>query len=146
MPARGWFWVLSLGVCSVAAVAAPGAAAQNELPRVIVADTSVRPGDPQYVWLASALRDAPVLRGGVRLVYPDSLRRRGIAGKVILEFVVDTLGRVEPGIRVLDTADPLLVDPAMEMLRGARYTPGRVRGRPVRVLVRMGLNVAPRSR
>jgi TonB family protein len=135
-----------LALISYASAGGLGAqAAQNELPRVIVADTSVRPGDPQYVWLASALRDAPALRGGVRLVYPDSLRRRGIAGKVILEFVVDTLGRVEPGIRVLETADPLLVDPAMEMLRGARYTPGRVRGRPVRVLVRMGLHVAPRS-
>ena len=128
-----------------AVVSAP-AVAQDELPRVIVADSSVRPGNPQFVWLASALREAPVLRGGVRLVYPDSLRRRGIAGKVVLEFVVDTLGQVEPGIRVLDTADSLLVDPARQMVRGARYTPGRVRGRPVRVLVRMGLNVAPRSR
>ena len=128
-----------------AVVSAP-AVAQDELPRVIVADSSVRPGNAQFVWPASALREAPVLRGGVRLVYPDSLRRRGIEGKVVLEFVVDTLGQVEPGIRVLDTADSLLVDPAKQMVRGARYTPGRVRGRPVRVLVRMGLNVAPRSR
>jgi len=121
------------------------ALAQDELPRVIVSDSMVKPGDPQFVWLASALREAPVLRGGVRLVYPDSLRRRGISGRVVLEFVVDTLGRVEPGVRVLETAHPLLVEPAKEMLQGARYRPGRVRGRAVRVLVRMGLKVAPRG-
>ena len=136
--------VSALVSCAVAG-ALDAQAGQSELPRVIVSDSFVKPGDPQFVWLSGALRQPPVLRGGVRLVYPDSLRRRGIAGKVVLEFVVDTLGRVEPGIRVLKTADPLLVEPAKEMLRGARYVPGRVRGRPVRVLVRMGLNVAPRG-
>jgi len=134
-----------LAVLAWCAVVRGAAVAQDELPRVIVADTSVRPGDPQFVWLASVLREAPVLRGGVRLVYPDSLRRRGISGRVVLEFVVDTLGRVEPGVRVLETAHPLLVAPAKEMLQGARYRPGRVRGRAVRVLVRMGLMVAPRG-
>jgi len=88
----------------------------------------------------------PVLYGGMRLVYPDSLRSKGISGRVTLEFVVDTLGRVEPGIRVLSTAHPLLVAPAKEMLQAARFVPGRVRGRPVRVLMRMGLRVAPESR
>ena len=82
---------------------------------------------------------------GMRLVYPDSLRRRGIRGNVVLEFVVDTLGRVEPGVRVLHTAHPLLAEPAKEMIRGARYAPGRVHGRAVRVVVRMGLKVGPRS-
>jgi outer membrane biosynthesis protein TonB len=135
--------ILALTVWSVAAGA--GAVAQSELPRVVIADSSVKPGDPQFVWLPSAVSVAPALRGGIRLVYPDSLRRKGISGRVLLEFVVDTLGRVEPGVRVLETADPLLVGPAKQMLQEARYAPGRVHGRPVRVLVRMGLNVAPRS-
>ena len=117
--------------------------AQRALPRVFVTDTSVVPGDPALVWLPSAVRNPPVLRGGMRLVYPDSLRRKGISGRVLLEFVVDTLGRVEPGVRVLRTADPILVAPAKEMLLGARFVPGRVRGRPVRVLMKMGLRVAP---
>lgn len=119
--------------------------AQSALPRVFVTDASVPPGDPQFVWLPDLARPAPALRGGIRLVYPDSLRRHGISGRVVLEFVVDTAGRVEPGIRVLRTAHPLLVEPAKEMIRGARYIPGRVRGRPVRVLMRMGLKVAPRT-
>jgi len=126
--------------------AAANAAAQRALPRVVVADTSVVPGNPELVWLADRLRMKPVLYGGMRLVYPDSLRRKGISGRVTLEFVVDTLGRVEPGVRMLSTAHPMLVAPAKEMLQGARFVPGRVRGRPVRVLMRMGLRVAPESR
>jgi len=119
---------------------------QRALPRVIVNDPNVVPGDPELVWLPSAARPAPTLRGGMRLVYPDSLRQKGISGRVVLEFVVDTSGRVEPGVRVLKTAHPMLVAPAKQMLQGARFIPGRVQRRAVRVLLRMGLDVAPESR
>ncbi len=119
---------------------------QRALPRVIVNDPNVVPGDPELVWLPSAARPAPTLRGGMRLVYPDSLRQKGISGRVVLEFVVDTSGRVEPGVRVLKTAHPMLVAPAKQMLQGARFIPGRVQRRAVRVLMRMGLDVAPESR
>ena len=129
----------------VAWPAGTAAVAQSVPPRVFVSDSSVKPGDPQLVWLPSAVTVAPVLRGGMRLVYPDSLRRRGIRGNVVLEFVVDTLGRVEPGVRVLQTAHPLLAAPAKEMIRRARYAPGRVHGRAVRVVMRMGLKVGPRT-
>ena len=121
------------------------ASAQQAHPRVFVSDTSVAPGNPEFVWFPSGAKPAPALRGGMRLVYPDSLRRKGISGRVLLEFVVDTLGRVEPGVRVLKTDHPLLVAPAKQMLQGALFTPGRVHGRPVRVLMRMGLKVAPES-
>ena len=134
--------ILALTVLSVAA--GSGAVAQGDLPRVFVSDTSVKPGDPQLVWFPTAVSVAPVLRGGMRLVYPDSLRRRGISGSVMLEFVVDTLGRVEPGIRVLRTDDPLLVEPAKQTISEARFVPGQVRGRAVRVLVQMGVKIAPR--
>jgi len=120
--------------------------AQRALPRVIVNDPNVMPGNPELVWLPSAARPAPALLGGMRLVYPDSLRQQGIRGRVVLEFVVDTSGRVEPGIRVLKTAHPMLVAPAKQMLQGARFIPGRVQRHAVRVLMRMGLNVAPESR
>jgi len=49
--------------------------------------------------------------------------------------VVDTLGRVEPAIRVVQAAHRALVEPAKEMVRSARYRPARVRGRAVRVLL-----------
>ena len=87
-----------------------------------------------------------MLYGGMRLVYPDSLRRKGISGRVTFEFVVDTLGRVEPGVRVLSTTHPLLVAPAQAMLQAARFVPGRVRGRPVRALMRLALRVGPETR
>ena len=53
----------------------------------------------------------------------------------MLEYVVDTLGRVEPAIRVVQAAHRELVEPAKEMLRSARYRPARVHGRAVRVLL-----------
>ena len=116
---------------------------EAQLPRVFVSDTSVVPGDPNLIWLPSALSHKPTLLGGMKLVYPDSLRRKGITGRVLLEFVVDTLGRVEPDVQALESADTLLVAPAIEMISGARFAPGRTHGRVVRALMRMGLNVAP---
>ncbi|HET9383696.1 MAG TPA: energy transducer TonB [Gemmatimonadales bacterium] len=131
------------GVVALAALTATALPLEAQLPRVFVRDTSVVPGDPKLIWLPSALPHKPTLLGGMKLVYPDSLRRKGITGRVLLEFVVDTLGRVEPGVQVLESADTLLVAPAIEMISSARFAPGRTHGRAVRALMSMGLNVAP---
>lgn len=69
--------------------------------------------------------------------YPAALRARGVSGVVLAEFVVDSTGRVDPAsVRVLDSPDPLFGEAVRASLRGARFTPGTVRGRPVRTLAR----------
>jgi len=101
----------------------------------LVTDPRLGSTDPSAVWLVTAVSQRPALRTPLRLVYPDSLREKGLSGMVMLEYVVDTLGRVEPAIRVVQAAHRELVEPAKEMLRSARYRPARVHGRAVRVLL-----------
>lgn len=60
----------------------------------------------------------------------------GVSGRVVLSFVVDTLGRAEAGsVKVIASSSPVFEQPATAMVLGSRFTPGRNRGLPVRVLV-----------
>lgn len=69
--------------------------------------------------------------------YPEWLRRAGITGVVTVEFVVDTSGRVEMrSTEILEATRNEFADAVIRALRGARFSPGTVRGRPVRVKVR----------
>lgn len=125
----------ALAVALVAACRSGAAAADTPVPAgpLLVADATSGPSDPGAVFLPSAVTQRPVLRSRPRLVVPDSVTRQGIRGAVSLEYVVDTLGRVESDIRVIATDHPALVGPAKAMVAGMRYRPGRVRGRAVRV-------------
>lgn len=70
--------------------------------------------------------------------YPDLLRQAGIQGVVIIEAVVDTLGRVErPSLRVIASPHPALSASAEASIATAVFRPGRVDGRAVRVLVQV---------
>jgi TonB family protein len=90
------------------------------------------------VLVGAALADEPpVLLTRPTLAYPPLLRQAGIEGRVLVEVVIDTLGVPEPvSFRVLAPAHPRFVDAARRIVLGARYRPGRMRGHPVRVLVR----------
>ena len=73
--------------------------------------------------------------------YPDLLRAAGITGRVVMEIVIDTLGRAEPGSAVVvQSANPGFDDPARRYILGARFRPARVHGRAVRVLVRVPID------
>jgi TonB family protein len=74
------------------------------------------------------------------LQYPDSLRGVGIEGVVVLEFVIDTTGHVEPSsITVIESPHPVLVDIAKDAVLVSVYSPGRREGVPVAVRVRESL-------
>jgi TonB family protein len=69
--------------------------------------------------------------------YPPSLRAEHIEGRVLAEFVVDTLGRVEADrFGIVGSSDPLFSDAVRSAIRGASYTPAIRAGRRVRQLVR----------
>ncbi len=70
--------------------------------------------------------------------YPELLRQAGIEGRVVLEAVIDTTGRVEPGsIGVVSATNPHFVEPARQTLAASLFRPGRVNGRAVRVRIRL---------
>jgi periplasmic protein TonB len=73
--------------------------------------------------------------------YPSALAQGGISGRVELEYVVDTAGRAEAGsLRTLRSTHPAFEAAARASVLATRYRPARVRGRPVRQLVRQSLS------
>lgn len=72
--------------------------------------------------------------------YPPTLRDAGVEGRVVLEFRVDSTGRVDPGrIQVVSASHDAFRKSAMEVLRGARFRPARIAGRPVAFCVEVPL-------
>jgi protein TonB len=68
--------------------------------------------------------------------YPEILRQAGIEGSVVVEAVLDTIGRVEAGsLRIVSASNPLFQSEALQVVLGSRYRPGRLAGRAVRVRV-----------
>ena len=68
--------------------------------------------------------------------YPSMLQSAGIEGDVRTQFVVDTLGRVEPGsVRVLESTRDLFASAVRDALARARFKPAEAGGHKVRQLV-----------
>jgi TonB family protein len=100
-------------------------------PHLLVAQvTVVKPLDP--VPPRRLLYHPPRLLSCPRAQYPDSLKRRSIGGRVVLEVVVDTLGHVMPDrIVVRESSDNGLNRAATVMALGCRFAPARVGRTPV---------------
>lgn len=70
-------------------------------------------------------------------VYPESLYRARVPGRVVVEFVVDTTGRAEAEtVGVVSATDPLFTQAVRHALADARFKPARVGGRLVPQIVR----------
>ena len=67
--------------------------------------------------------------------YPESLRKAGIKGRVIVEFVLNTEGRAVDAVAV-ESPDPKLSRLAIEALSKSEFTPGIKNGVPVSVRMR----------
>jgi protein TonB len=70
--------------------------------------------------------------------YPDQLRGAGVSGRVIAQFVVDTLGRVEPAsIVIREAAHGLFANAVRAVLPSLRFKPAEAGGHKVRMLVEL---------
>jgi TonB family C-terminal domain len=70
--------------------------------------------------------------------YPASLREAGVQGRVVVQFVVDTLGRAElADLQVIETPHPLFVDAVRSALARYRFSVGEAGGRKVRTRVQI---------
>ena len=90
-------------------------------------------------WLAEQV-DKPVVMmpGAATPNYPSMLRSAGISGAVLVEFVVDTLGRLEPGSsKVLQSDHDLFAASVRDVLPRLRFIPAEAGGHKVRQLVRL---------
>jgi protein TonB len=77
-----------------------------------------------------------ILGGAPAPRYPGALRESGVSGRVVVRFVVDTLGRVEPdAIVVLEATHALFADAVRSALGLYRFSPGEIGGRKVRTMM-----------
>jgi TonB family protein len=77
--------------------------------------------------------------------YPESLRRAAIDGRVLVQFKVDTLGRVDPAsVTILSSTHELFSRAVREALTGFRFRPAEVNGHRVVALAQMPFEFAIR--
>ena len=68
-----------------------------------------------------------------RLVYPEIAKENGVQGKVMLQFTVESDGRVT-NVRVLRGVDPSIDKEAVRVVSSSpKWSPGKQRDRAVRV-------------
>lgn len=77
------------------------------------------------------------------LLYPDHLRDAGVQGEVVVQVIIDTVGRAEPAsVRIVRAVHRDFEAPVREWVPGVVFAPGRLHGRAVRVLVTLPLEFA----
>ena len=96
----------------------------------------VPPGNE--VFMEAIVEEKPAVLSGPRLQFPELLRQAGIEGRVLVQAIVDTLGRVEPNsVKVLQSPNPGFDQSATNYVLKALFRPARVHGRAVRVLIQI---------
>src|SRR5436853_7636472 len=96
------------------------------------------------VYSEADVEERPHLMSGPPLAYPAPMLLSRISGRVVIEAVIDTTGRVEDGtVRVRGSSDARLNDAAKDYVRGAGFTPGRRAGSAMRVRVEVPVEFKP---
>jgi TonB family protein len=97
-------------------------------------DAEVPSGDAIYLATTDDSRFAPaVLISQPIPKYPPALETIGLSGRVLLQFIVDTTGTVDPAsIRVVESTNEGFEAPARESVEAARFQPARLGSHPVR--------------
>ena len=115
----------------------------KDRPPTRTADTMtiwVKPSTDQ-VYLESVVEVRPEILSGPTLVYPDSLRQAGVQGRVIVQAVIDTMGRAEPrSVKIIESPHAGFDESARQYALGAIFRPARVHGHGVRVLVNIPID------
>lgn len=115
----------------------PRLASLLEEQRLAVAGTP-----PTY--LSDLIDDKPQRLSGPRLRYPPDLLRRQVRGRALVGLTVDTMGHAEPSsIQILAMPDSGFVEPLRQMLIASTFSPGRVRGRAVRTMIELAIDLVP---
>ncbi|HEX9705650.1 MAG TPA: energy transducer TonB [Gemmatimonadales bacterium] len=93
------------------------------------------------VYAEAVVEEKPELLSAPQPEYPQLLRTAGIEGTVIVQVVIDTMGRAEPtSLRIVRSPNPGFDQPVKNAVLRALFRPARVHGRAVRVLVQIPFN------
>ncbi|HEY6854485.1 MAG TPA: TonB family protein [Gemmatimonadales bacterium] len=78
----------------------------------------------------------PTIASAVAPAYPASVKTARVDVRVVVSAVIDTLGRAEPSsVHVVSSPGPDFDEPARAYVLGARFWPGGIGGKKVRVLM-----------
>lgn len=104
--------------------------------------TGLAAQDANGVWNISSLSSPPrvaspaAAQRAIQNSYSRYLQQAGISGKVVLEFVVDAKGSVDPAtIRVVQSANDKLTEAAKSALGEIKFVPGVAEGHNVKTRV-----------
>lgn len=90
------------------------------------------------VFSVDVVQEKPERLAGPPLVYPPLLQQAGIEGTVMVQAIIDTMGRVEPNsIKITQTANPGFNESAKTVVLKSLFRPARVYGKAVRVLIQI---------
>ena len=90
------------------------------------------------VYAEAAVDEPPAIVSAPPLEYPPMLRRAGLQGRVTVQAVIDTLGRAEPAsLKVIARPNTAFDQSARAYVLHAVFRPARIKGRAVRVLVKV---------
>lgn len=99
------------------------------------------------VFAAEAVTDLPEVANRRELVrtlertYPPMLRDAGLAGRVVVQLVVNTDGRVDPAsIQVVSSTHPEFEAASRRAAERMRFRPAKVNGVPVRVMISLPID------
>lgn len=132
-------------------ISVPVTALPNETPGTsqypIFSTSIVTPGGGEGdTWAAAIGQAGPEVLTGPVPMYPELLRQAGIQGRVLLEAVVDSAGRVSrDSILVVFATNPAFVTAARQALVATLFRPAFVGGRPMRMRVRVPYEFTIRS-
>jgi periplasmic protein TonB len=102
--------------------------------------------EAQGVWIRDKVDEPPALLSMPQVAYPDVPGMRTSGGRIILQGIVDQAGNIEPAsIRVIAAFEPRLTGFAADAFRKSRFKPAQVHGQPVRVLVNLPIDFAPKG-
>lgn len=111
---------------------------------IAAAESTLIPG--HQIFDEVVVQEHPRLLTAPSLDYPPKLRRAGVEGRVLVQMVLDTTGRVEPtSVKFLSTPDSGFERSVRNYLLHARFTPARNYGAAVRVRLNLPIDFSLRK-
>jgi len=95
-------------------------------------------GAADQVYAEAAVDEPAAIVSAPPLEYPPALRHAGLQGRVTVQAVIDTLGRAEPAsLKIIARPNTAFDQSARAYVLHAVFRPARIKGRAVRVLIRV---------
>ncbi len=100
--------------------------------------------DRNPVYLLSDVEVPPTRVSGPPVAYPSGPWRRQVKGRALISGVIDTTGKLEQeNLDIIEVPDSQLAEPFRQAMLAAQFTPGRIKGKPVRTFMNLGMMLQP---